>query len=94
MSKNPAIETTGEIRQFLLRMISEIEKGDMPLDKANCLCKTIGRLHESLLTETRIMVVKMAAGERLSEFGSLLIGSIPNHAARLDAPRPSEKLLS
>ncbi len=53
------------------------------METADRLCKVISRIHESIHCENRTKLVAMAAGEQLSEFGSLLIGDVKDATPRL-----------
>lgn len=86
MKENLTLETTGEIRSYLLQMLHRVENGSVPLDKADRLCKIVARIHESIHCENRTRLVQMAAGEHLQTFGTLLVGSIPAPSKSLAPP--------
>lgn len=59
----------------------EVRRGNVPLDRAVVLCKLGDTITDSINAETRAAAVRLAAGERMTEFGKMLIGDVPDNAA-------------
>jgi len=68
------IKTTGELRQFLVKMMQDVESGAIDLDKAGRITKIAGQVNESFYAEIKVAKVRAEAGQVMGEFGAMTIG--------------------
>jgi len=67
------IKTTGDVRRRLISLMSEIEKGEIELDKATSITKVAAQVNESIYAEIKVARLQLDAGKQKSEFGKLKI---------------------
>lgn len=72
MSKE--IKTTGQLRTFLAGALTDIESGELELDKAAQITKMAGQLNESFYAEIKTAKIRLDAGEKLTRLGAMEIG--------------------
>jgi hypothetical protein len=71
------IETTGELRAFLVDLMLEVRDGAADLDKASRITKLAAQVNESFYSEIKIARVQREAGVEAQQLGELLIGRAP-----------------
>lgn len=71
------IETTGELRTFLVDLMLEVRDGAADLDKASRITKLAAQVNESFYSEIKIARVQREAGVEAQQLGELLIGRAP-----------------
>lgn len=70
---NAKIKTTGELREFISNMMMGVKNGDLDTNKANSITKMAAQINESFYAEIKIAKIKLEAGQKLSDLGSLQI---------------------
>jgi hypothetical protein len=73
MAKNQ-ITTTGQLRNALSEVLSQLRDGEIDADAARLIVKTATAINESLYSEAKIQIVLREAGEVAPKFGRLAIG--------------------
>lgn len=68
------IETTGELRKFLVDLMLEVRDGAADLDKASRITKLAAQVNESFYSEIKIARVQREAGVEAQQLGELPIG--------------------
>jgi hypothetical protein len=69
------IKTTGELRDFLVKMMQDVESGAIDLDKAGRITKIAGQVNESFYAEIKVAKVRAEAGQAMGDFGAMVIGA-------------------
>lgn len=69
------IKTTGELRDFLVKMMQDVESGAIDLDKAGRITKIAGQVNESFYAEIKVAKVRAEAGQVMGDFGAMVIGA-------------------
>jgi hypothetical protein len=69
--KTSAIQTTGDLRQFLADMLLGIKNGDLAIDKASQITKMAGQINESFYSEVKVWRVRKEAGDTDTKLGEL-----------------------
>lgn len=67
------IQTTGELREFLVSMLIGVKNGDIDESKARNITKMAAQVNESFYSEIKISKIQLDAGKQVSELGSLKI---------------------
>lgn len=70
-----AIETTGELRQFLCSAINGVANGTFDQEKAKTIVKIAGQVNESLYAEVKVAKTKAELGEESFKLGQLSMDS-------------------
>lgn len=83
MSANQAasaldMQTTGDLRQFLAGMLTAIQNGDLPVDRASQITKMAGQINESFYSEVKVWLVRKAAGDADTKLGTLPLNAAKN----------------
>lgn len=66
-----AIETTGDLREFLTNMMLGIRDGKISTDKASVIVKGAQQVNESFYSEIKTKQVEKAMGGKVHELGKL-----------------------
>mgnify|MGYP001597369019 CR=1 FL=1 len=67
------INTTGELRDFLGKMMFEVRDNGLNLDKANQITKLAGQINESFYAEIKVARVRKEGGVQMGQLGSMPI---------------------
>lgn len=67
------IKTTGQLREFLAKMIVDVESGSIDLDKASRITKLAGQINESFYAEVKVAKTRAEAGHIMSDIGSMSV---------------------
>lgn len=70
-----AIETTGELRQFLCSAINGVANGTFDQEKAKTIVKIAGQINESLYAEVKVAKTKAELGAESFKLGKLEMDS-------------------
>jgi hypothetical protein len=75
-----AIETTGQLREFLATMIVGVKNGTVDVDKASRITKLAAQINESLYAEIKIARVRVELGDKTAEpMGEMsIVGAKPD----------------
>jgi len=73
--KEKSIQTTGELREFLLDTMIEVRFGNLDLDKAARLTKLATQVNESIYAEIKASKLRAEAGETLPRLGDIFISN-------------------
>lgn len=68
------IETTGDLRDFLSKMLVGIKNGDIDVSKAAQITKMAAQINESFYSEVKVTQTLDAAKRETAIVGKLLIG--------------------
>lgn len=68
------IRTTGELREFLVNMMTGVKDGDLPVDKASQITKLAGQVNESIYAEIKATRLAIDAKREYGEMGTMDIG--------------------
>lgn len=77
-ASTPDIQTTGDLRQFLAGMLTAIQNGDLPVDRASQITKMAGQINESFYSEVKVWSVRKAAGDADTKLGTLSLNAAKN----------------
>ena len=86
------ITTTGDLRTFLVNMMTGIRDGRIDTEKAGAIIKAAQQINESFYSEIKTRQVQRAFGSKAHELGQLPIGhdvnlgDNPGEGAALPAP--------
>lgn len=67
------IKTTGQMREFLAKIMSDVQTGEIDLDKASKITKLAGQVNESFYAEIKVAKVRTEAGEQMTPLGDMPI---------------------
>lgn len=70
-----AIQTTGQLREFLAMAILGVKNGDLSVDKASQIHKLAGHINDSLYSEAKLAAFIAHAGGNPPTLGHLPIGA-------------------
>lgn len=68
-----AIETSGDLREFLTNMMLGVRNGDLSTDKAAVIVKGAQQVNESFYSEIKVKQVERALNGKLHDLGKLPI---------------------
>lgn len=70
-----SIQTTGDMREFLVNMMIGVKNGHTDADTARNVTKLAAQVNESFYSEIKIARIQMEAGQEAAKLGSLPINS-------------------
>jgi hypothetical protein len=68
------LQTTGQLREFLVDMAIGVKNGVLDLDKASRITKLAQQINESFYSEIKIARIQREAGIAAADLGELKIG--------------------
>ena len=74
MPKNSVITTTGDLRKFLVNMMTGIRDGVIDVEKAGAIIRAAQQINESFYSEIKTRHFQRAFGAKAHDLGQLPIG--------------------
>jgi hypothetical protein len=72
--KTDQIKTTGDLRDFLARAITETRAGTLGIEEAGKVAKIAAQINESFYAEVKIQRTQKELGRVVTEMGHLEVG--------------------
>ena len=69
------MKTTGDLREFLMEVMTGLRNGSMEEDRARVITKVAQQVTESLYSELKNKKLAMEAGEQVFALGTLHVGA-------------------
>jgi hypothetical protein len=71
------IHTTGQLREFLSDMLSNVRSGSIDLDAARTMVKIAAQINESFYSEIKVAQVQLESKQERADLGDLPLGGKP-----------------
>jgi len=72
--KESRIRTTGQLRNYLAKVLLDVSEGRIDPDKGRTIVKVAAQINESFYSEVKIASVQHEAGKVFAELGNLELG--------------------
>ena len=65
------INTTGQLREFLAKVLTQVLSGEIPAENARTITKAAAQINESFYSEVKIARAQLEAGKTVAKLGML-----------------------
>ena len=69
------IKTTGDLRDYLAKIMVSVGNGTCATDKAREIVKVAGQINESFYSEVKVQRLKMDLKQESEKFGEMTVGN-------------------